>query len=370
MPRIQAVATAVPPTRVDQELAVEFARAMFADKIPDLERLLPLFANSGIRTRYFAAPQEWFFTDHDLAEKSALYAREATRLSAEAAGKALAKAGLTPENIDYIIYVNTTGLATPSIDARLINVMGLRHDVRRTPIWGLGCAGGAAGLSHAHHYALGHPEARILVIATELCGLTFLPGRHLQVEPGGHGSFRRRGGRRGGRRRRRGWSRDWKSWIPAAGSIPIPWTSWAGPFYRKACRWSSPSAFPDIVEETAAEDIGSFLAGHDLKVADIEAFLLHPGGTKVMEAYENALALDAEQLALSAGVLRDFGNMSSATVFYVLERYLEENGFRQRRARTGLGPGAGVLFGIPAGGIVVGSNRPTIRCMGKLWSRS
>jgi alkylresorcinol/alkylpyrone synthase len=325
MPRIQAVATAVPPTRVDQELAVEFARAMFADRIPDLERLLPLFANSGIRTRYFAAPQEWFFTGHDLAEKSDLYVREATRLSAEAAGKALDKSGLEPSDVDYVLYVNTTGLATPSIDARLIDVMGLRHDVRRTPVWGLGCAGGAAGLSHAHHYALGHPEARVLVIATELCGLTFLPddiSKSNLVATALFGDGAAAAVICGDDCGTEGLQiLDTRSRFYPDSLDVMGWT-----VLQEGLQVVFAQRIPDIVEETSAEDIGTFLGAHDLKVADIDAFLLHPGGTKVMEAYLKALALEEDQLALSAGVLRDYGNMSSATVLYVLERYLEQNG--------------------------------------------
>jgi alkylresorcinol/alkylpyrone synthase len=340
MPRIQSVATAVPATRVDQELAVEFARAMFGDKIPDLERLLPLFANSGIRTRYFAAPQEWFFTSHDLAGKSALYVKEATRLSAEAAGKALNKAGLTPENIDYVIYVNTTGLATPSIDARLINIMGLRHDVRRTPIWGLGCAGGAAGLSHAYHYALGHPEARILVIATELCGLTFLPddiskSNLVATALFGDGAAAAvvGGDRSGGAGLE---IVDTRSRFYPDSLDVMGWT-----VLQEGLQVVFAQRIPEIVEETSAEDIGSFLDSHGLKIADIGAFLLHPGGTKVMEAYQAALSLEADQLALSAGILRDYGNMSSATVFYVVDRYLEEHGFNNggHGLISALGPG-------------------------------
>nr|MEE4268683.1 3-oxoacyl-[acyl-carrier-protein] synthase III C-terminal domain-containing protein [Candidatus Krumholzibacteria bacterium] len=325
MPRIQSVATAVPRTRVDQSLAADFAREKFTGRIPDIERLLPLFENAGIKTRYFAAPQEWFFTEHDLAEKSAMYVREATRLSAQAANRALEKAGLEPRDVDYIIYVNTTGLATPSIDARLINVMGLRTDVRRTPIWGLGCAGGVAGLSHAHHYALAHPEARILVIATELCGLTFLaedtsksnlvatalfgdgaaavvvsgdaaPGDGLEML-------------------------DTRSRFYPDSLDVMGWT-----VLQEGLQVVFAQRIPQIVEESAAEDIGAFLAGHDLKIADIGAFMLHPGGTKVLEAYEQALALVPEQLDLPRGVLRDFGNMSSATVLFVIERYLDQRG--------------------------------------------
>lgn len=130
---IASVATAVPDTRVDQDTAREFARQRFSGRVPDLDRLLSVFDHAGIRTRYFAVPEEWFFTSHDLAEKSAIYVREATRLSARAARDALVAADLTLADVDAVIYVNTTGLATPSIDARLVNELGLRPDVHRTP---------------------------------------------------------------------------------------------------------------------------------------------------------------------------------------------------------------------------------------------
>ena len=325
MPLIRSVATAIPSTRVDQEQAIEFARRRFAGNLPDLERLLPLFTNAGIRTRYFAAPQEWFEDEHDLSEKSALYVREATRLSASAAESALVRADLDPEDIDYIIYVNTTGLATPSIDARMINVLGLRRDVRRTPIWGLGCAGGAAGLSHAYHSALAHPRARVLVITTELCGLTFLPhdmsksnlvatalfadGAAAAVvcgdDEGGPGL-----GIMGTRSRFYPDSLDVMGWTVLQDGLQVVFAQ----------------RIPEIVEQTAEEDVASFLHEFGLARADIAAWLLHPGGARVLQAYATALSLSPEQLEPSAGVLRDYGNMSSATLLYVLERYLAKHG--------------------------------------------
>lgn len=325
MPRIQAVATAVPENRVDQATAQEFARLQFAGRIPHLADRMSLFANAGIEARYFAAPQEWFFDEHDLAEKSALYTREATRLSAAAAGKALARAELVPRDIDYIIYINTTGLATPSIDARLINVLGLRPDVRRTPIWGLGCAGGAAGLAHAHHYALAHPTARILVVCAELCGLTFLPGdtstsNLVATALFGDGAAAAvvGGDQAGGggldildtRSRFFPDSLDVMGWTVLQEGLQVV-------FARR---------IPQIIEETAAEDLGSFLQDHQLGIADMEAFLLHPGGAKVLLAYQTALGLEPGQLDLPRGILRDYGNMSSATLLFVLERHLERHG--------------------------------------------
>ncbi len=340
MSKIQAVATAVPDHRIDQHQAMDFARGMFSQHIQELDRLLPLFGNAGIETRYFSAPREWFRAAHDLAEKSALYVKEATRLSALAAGKVLVQAELGPTDIDAIIYVNTTGLATPSIDARLINVLGLRSDIRRTPIWGLGCAGGAAGLSHAYHYALAHPTARILVITTELCGLTFLPndtsksnlvatalfadGAAAALVSGKdvHGPGLELLDTR---------SRFYPDSLDVMG-----WT-----VLQEGLQVVFAQRIPRIVSDTAAEDLGSFLVGHNLQISDLEAFLFHPGGAKVLDAYEKALNLDPEQLVVPRSVLRDYGNMSSATLLFVLERYLAEFGMGRggHGIISALGPG-------------------------------
>jgi alkylresorcinol/alkylpyrone synthase len=279
MPRLVSVATAVPATRIEQSVAAGFARAKFAAALPDLERLMPLFTHAGIETRYFAVPQEWFFEHHDLAERSARYVTEATRLSEQAATAALEQAGLAPLDIDYIIYVNTTGLATPSIDARLINRLGLRPDVRRTPIWGLGCAGGVAGLSHAFHYALAHRGARILVVATELCGLTFLPDDMSKANlvatalfADGAAAAIVSGDEHAGagleilgtRSRLYPDSLDVMGWTVLQEGLQVVFAQ----------------RIPDIVRDTAAAEIGAFLATYGHAIADVDAFLLHPGGTK------------------------------------------------------------------------------------------
>jgi len=340
MPRLVSVATAVPDTRIDQADAAAFARQKFADRLPDLERLMPLFTHAGIETRYFAAPREWFLEPHDLAERSARYVGEATRLSALAATEALVRAGLRPADIDYIIYVNTTGLATPSIDARLINLLGLRRDVRRTPIWGLGCAGGVGGLSHAYHHALGHAGARILVVSAEFCGLTFLPDDMTKANLVATALF-----------------------ADGAAAAVVVGDDHAGPgleilgtrshlypdsldvmgwtVLQEGLQVVFAQRIPAIVEETAGGEIGAFLASHGATVADIDAFLLHPGGTKVLEAYATALGLRPEHLDLPRGVLRDYGNMSSATVLFVIERHLAQHGCTQGGLGlvSALGPG-------------------------------
>ena len=353
-PRLTAVATAVPPVRVDQATAREFARLHFGGRIRNVDRLLPVFDHTGILTRYTSMPIEWFAEPHDLAEKNDAYVESATDLSATAATRALERAGLEPADVDYLLYVNSTGLATPSIDARLINRLGFRRDVRRTPVWGLGCAGGASGLSHAHHHLLGHPEERVLVIATELCTLTWMPNdisksnlvaTALFGDGSGaavvEGAAARRAVRAGDRRRAARGPANGDGVVDAGLEI-LATRSTFFPDSLDVMGWNVQTTglqvvfaqrIPDIVEAHAREDARAFLAEHGLDLPDVSAFLLHPGGTKVLAAYERAYGLTDGALDLSREVLRDYGNMSSATVLFVLERYLE------RRAAGGGGFG-------------------------------
>src|SRR3990172_1776637 len=150
MPRVAAVATALPPYKITQANARAFAASHFRAQRRDVDRLLPVFDHSGIEARHLCVPPGWFTTPRTFAEKNALYIEWCTRLGEQVTRACLDQAGISPKKINHIIFVSTTGLATPSIDSRLINVLGLDSHVRRTPIWGLGCAGGAAGLFHAH----------------------------------------------------------------------------------------------------------------------------------------------------------------------------------------------------------------------------
>jgi len=342
MPRITGVASAVPIYRLAQEKARDFARELFKDRLGEIDRLLPIFENAGIEQRFFCRPIDWYGRPHALSEKNNIYIEEAVRLGGIAAEKAIRMAGLTHDQIDYIIYVNTTGLATPSIDARLINTLGLRHGIRRTPIWGLGCAGGAAGLSHAYHYALGHPGHRVLVVAVELCGLTFIADDFSKSNLVASALF-------GDGAAAAVISGD----DCADGGIEIAAT--ASNFFPDSLDvmgWNVidtglqvvfAQRIPDIVAAHAREDFERFLAENDLALDDIDQFILHPGGTKVLAAYAEALGLDDEQLSLSGSILSDYGNMSSVTVLFVLERFLAGRERAEKQIRphlvSALGPG-------------------------------
>ncbi len=324
MPKIAATATAVPEFKVDQTNACDFARHHFKGRFRDLNRLLPIFTNSGIKTRYFSRPVDWMIQPHSLEERNKTYIQCATDLSARAALNLIEQNELAAGDFDYIIYVNTTGIATPSIDARLINILELRRDIHRTPVWGLGCAGGAAGLSHAYRYLLGHPEGKVLLIATELCGLTFLADDYSKSNLVATALFS-----------------EGSAAVLMVGdkvnSNGLEIVGTKSTFYPDSLDvmgWNIVSKglqvifaqrIPDIVKEHAAKDVNEFLITHDLTLKDISAFLFHPGGTKVLKAYESALKFSNNELALSREILNDYGNISSATVLFVLNQYMNNN---------------------------------------------
>ena len=322
MPKLNGVRTAVPPYRVEQARIREYARELFVPQIPKIDRLLPVFDHAGICTRYFSTPLEWFGLEHKAEETNRIFIETATNLGAEAARGVLDRCGLKPEEIDYVVFINTTGLATPSIDARLINVLGLRRDIRRTPVWGLGCAGGAAGLSHAYHYALGHPEDRVLVVCVELCGLTFIMDDYSKsnlVACALFGDGAAAAVLSGDR-------------IEADGLQILATQSTFYPDSLNVMGWNIGSRglqvvfdkrIPDIVAANAAEELGGFLQCHGVRQEEVRHYLYHPGGMKVVAAYEKAYGVSGDAFALSRGVLKDYGNMSSVTALFVLDRYME-----------------------------------------------
>ncbi|HXC12943.1 MAG TPA: type III polyketide synthase, partial [Stellaceae bacterium] len=171
-PRLLGLATAVPPYPLDQGDVIRRVQMLF-DGAPALERLLPVFSNTGIRTRYSCVPIEWYDRPHGWAERNRVYIAGALDLLERTAIKLLDRAGIDKDAIDAVVTVSTTGIATPSLDALLIERMGLRRDVRRLPIFGLGCAGGVLGLARAAAQAMAAPGETVLFLVVELCALSF-----------------------------------------------------------------------------------------------------------------------------------------------------------------------------------------------------
>src|ERR1700688_3935933 len=175
VPHLVALTTAVPAYRLDQEAVVERARRLFAGA-PELDRLLPVFANSGIRRRYSAVPLDWFDEPHGWPERNRRYLETALALIESAAGRALDRAGIAASQLGAIVVVSTTGIATRSLDAMMIEQIDVPPTVRRLQIFGLGCAGGVIGLARAATIAAAMPDKAVLLLVVELCSLTFRRG--------------------------------------------------------------------------------------------------------------------------------------------------------------------------------------------------
>ncbi|HEV2336197.1 MAG TPA: 3-oxoacyl-[acyl-carrier-protein] synthase III C-terminal domain-containing protein [Stellaceae bacterium] len=332
VPRLAALATAVPAYSLDQEAIAERARLLFAGAA-GIGHLLPVFANSGIRRRYSSVPLDWFAEPHGWPERNRRYLATALDLLERAAGRALDRAGIPTHEIGGIVVVSTTGIATPSLDALLIERMRLPATVERLPIFGLGCVGGVIGLARAATIAAAMPEQAVLFLVVELCSLTFRRGDRTNsnivaaalfgdgaaaavVRCGGAGPAVIAAGEHT-------WPRtlDIMGWeVAEDGLKPV--------FSRD---------IPRLVAERLGEVVRDFLGGHGLALADIDRFVCHPGGPKVIDAYEHAFGLERGLLEDARAVLRDFGNMSAASVLFVLERALEQAW--QRALVTALGPG-------------------------------
>ncbi|MDH3596041.1 MAG: type III polyketide synthase, partial [Rhodospirillales bacterium] len=175
-PRLLSLATAVPPYRLTQREVAARAPEIFSGLGGRLDCLLPVYGNAGIETRYSCVPLDWYLKPSGLKERNALYIENALDLIARAAGNCLARAGLAPDAVDTLIVVSTTGLSTPSLDARLMERLAFRRDLQRLPVFGLGCAGGVLGLARAAALARAAPGSRVLLLVVELCGLTFRAG--------------------------------------------------------------------------------------------------------------------------------------------------------------------------------------------------
>lgn len=341
-PRLLSLATSVPRHVLGQAEVAERARQLFSRMAgAEFERLMPVFDHAGIERRYSAAPLDWYERPHGWAERNALYIETAVALLERAAHSSLAEAGLAPDAIDAIVTVSTTGIATPSLDALLMERMAFRRDVQRLPIFGLGCAGGVLGLARAADIARAAPRRRILYLVVELCALSF---RRNDVSKSnivatalfGDGAAAavlscEGDGPRLGAAGEYTWpnSLDIMGWDVAEDGFKAV-------FSRD---------IPTLVRRHMRDVVCEFLAQQRLDLGDIDQFICHPGGVKVLAALEEAFRLPAGALADSRSVLRDYGNMSAATLLFVLERVLAA-GLGDRALLAALGPGftAGFLL--------------------------
>ncbi|MEM9683858.1 MAG: type III polyketide synthase [Pseudomonadota bacterium] len=329
-----SIATAVPEHRITQDDAADFSRQIFAGRGADFERLQPVYANAGIETRYSSMPMEWLGRDRSWPENSQAYRTGAVDLLERAAWESCERAGLHPRDIDGLVVASTTGIATPSLDALLMERLPFRRDIARLPIFGLGCAGGVLGLARTAALSRAQPEGNWLFLVVELCCLTFRP-RDLSKSniiasalfgDGAAGAV-----------------------VSCAGDGPAlcRWGEYTWPDSLDVMGWHIEEDglgvlfsrdIPTLVRNDLCPRVDAFLSPDGITVRDVDEWLFHPGGMKVLDALEDGLSLGRDALVHSRNVLRDFGNMSATTVMFVLKAALEA-GASGRLLAGALGPG-------------------------------
>ena len=334
--KLLSLATAVPAHELrTEDVAVEAAR-IFGGRQEDFDRMLPVYANTGIKMRYSACSYDWFRAEQGWPERSEAFVSEASRLFGVVAGRALAQAGLAASQIDSIVMISSTGIATPTIEARVMSGLGFRDDVKRVPVFGLGCAGGVAGLSLAARLAVAQPDSNVLVVVIELCSLTFrrdemTKSNIIATALFGDGAaaaiLSTRGGNAHGEIEFSG-EHTWPDTVDVMG-----WRLDNAGFSAIFSR-----SIPDLALRQLRPAADQFLRRHNLSFEHIGAYSFHPGGAKVITALETAFELETGRLGNERKILAGYGNMSAPTVLFVLDESLKEN-FSGRRFVSALGPG-------------------------------
>ena len=322
-PFIRAVGRALPPHYATQEQLIAAFRELWATRHFNLERLEDLHRAVQVGGRYLALPLDAYPPLTTFQQRNDAWTRAATELSEAVVRQALDKAELTPADVDHVFFATVTGIATPSIEARVANRVHFREDFKRTPLFGLGCVAGASGLARAADYLRAFPTHTALVIATELCSLT-LQREDLSIPNiiasglfgDGAACAVLRGAAAPGARGPR---------VVASRSVFYPDT-------ERVMGWDVvDSGFkvvlsakvPVLVTEHIRGNVDRFLAEHGLARGDVRHWVAHTGGPKVLKAFEEALELEAAALERSWASLREVGNLSSASVLFVLGETLE-----------------------------------------------
>lgn len=338
--KIAAVASAFPKHVYSQPEVVATLKRVWKAHPSVVSRLEPLLGACGVETRHFALPLEQYEQLSTFGEFNDVWIRTALQLGEQAVSKALARAGLVPKDVDAIVFTTVTGLASPSIDARLCNKLGFRSDIKRMPLFGLGCVAGASTLSRAADFVRGKPDGVVVVLSIELCSLTWQKHdtslAHV-ISSGLFGDGAACAVVVGAEREARGPRIvDTRSVFYSDTEDVMGWSISEHGFSIVL----SP-AVPTVARERLGPDADVFLAEHGLKRSDMNFWVCHPGGPKVLAAARDSLGIDDAQLALAWDSLRRVGNLSSASVLLILERTLEERPPQrgQRGLMLAMGPG-------------------------------
>lgn len=322
-PRIAAVGRAFPPHFYRQQELLDAARRHWGPRLRSPRRLEQLFDNVLVGGRHLALPLERYPELESFGETNDVFIRTAVDIGAAALTEALEAAGLGVDDVDTLYFTTVTGIAAPSIDARLANRLGLPPNVKRVPLFGLGCVAGAAGLARCADYLRGFPDDVAVLLSVELCSLTLqrddLSVQNL-ISTGLFGDGAAAVVVTGAER-------------PAAGPRVLASRSVFYPESERVMGWDVSergfqivlsAAVPDVVRRHLGHDVDAFLADHGLTRPDIDVWIAHPGGPKVLEAVQETLALSNGALEAAWQSLKEVGNLSSASVLLVLREILAD----------------------------------------------
>ncbi len=330
-----SLATSVPPHVFLQKDVLAAAWDVFGPRFPEFERFSSIFSNTGIIKRHGVKPFDWYREPRGWPERTEAFLEGAEALFVDVAEKALADAHLVGGDIDTVVTVCSTGITTPSLDARVARRMGFRSDIARVPVFGLGCAGGVSGLSIASRLAQARPGSNVLLVTLELCSLALRLDKLTKANivavslfGDGAAAIILRAGDGGATRIENTGEHLWPDTLDIMGWSVDP--EGFGVILRRTV--------PDFVATQLKPVVVQILARMQLSMADIDQFICHPGGAKVINALETALALDQGTLEHERQIIADYGNMSAPTVLFILERALAK-GLPARSLLTALGPG-------------------------------
>lgn len=340
---LHGLSTALPPYRLSQTEVQERAAIIFGGKYPQFDRLSKTFATAGIEQRHSVVPLDWFSKDHGWADRNSAFMTGAKALFIDAAQRALDDAGWNGTDVDCVITVCSTGIATPSLEAQAFSEMGFRDDIMRVPVFGLGCAGGVSGLSTAQSIAAGRPGAKVLLVVVETCSLSFRADRLQKadiiaavlfgdgaaaacistVDPAANNVVSLG----------QGHQKMWPDTLDIMG-WDVDEAGFGVVFDR---------SIPAFVTAQFAAATDCALNAANLNHAQIDRYVCHPGGAKVVDAIEGALHLDQGSLDAERNTLRTAGNMSAPTVMFVMKSILDAGKTGQMMA-CALGPGFTASF--------------------------
>ena len=329
MSRIVAVAPVLPDHRYPQheitaQLGPLIARDATSGRRTVLERI---HARSGVTTRHLALPLDQYAGLTSFTDANDAFVRIGTELAVQASRAALTHAQLEPDEVDLIVFTTITGVSAPSLDALVAVRLGLRPDVRRVPMFGLGCVAGAAGIARVHDYLVGHPDDVAILVSVELCSLTLQHGDDSMANVvssalfgDGAAAVVMVGARRAARAGARGPDVvDTTSRLYPGTDGLLGWDV-GGTGFRVVLS----ASLADVIEARLGDDVRALLTRNGLTSADVRAWVAHTGGPRILDAAERALGLDAHELDLSRRSLANVGNLSSAGVLHVLADTLAE----------------------------------------------